>query len=245
MDAGDGGLMTIDSVMVRALLATLVLHANQFLSSDRLVAQLWDEPPTSHQANVRKYAALLRRALDRRSPGLSGRLEARRHRGYRLVAAAGEIDSERFTELTRQGRCDQHRGDSSAAASAFIRALSYWRGPAGHDLPPYSGIGRRVRALNEERLTVQTELVDARVALGETASVISGLRATVAAHPLHERSWEQLIRAMHAVGNTAAALATYGEARRIIRHSLGIEPSGRLRSLHHALLHGTAGAISP
>ena len=72
--------------MVRGVLAVLMLNSNQFVSLDRIVTHLWDVPPQSTKANVRKYVTLLRRILSRVSTGFEERLESRRSTGYRLVA---------------------------------------------------------------------------------------------------------------------------------------------------------------
>lgn len=233
---GAGDVVRIQSAMVRALLATLVLSPNQFLSGDRIAGLVWDAPPPSAQANLRKYAAALRSLFA--GMGLAERLQSGRQRGYRLLAGPTEIDAERFATLAQEGRAALRRQSLRPAADILTRALAGWRGEAGHDLPLDSTIGRRVRALNEERLAVAGHLIDARMALGETSDVVAELRAIVVAQPLHERAWEQLIQALAGSGRPAAALAAYAQARAAIRAELGIEPSGRLRDLQHALLTG-------
>src|SRR5262249_8937507 len=69
----------------RAMLATLVLAANDPVSIDRLTDTVWDNPPTSAVANLRTHAAALRRLLfddDGHQPAAvpAPRLPARRGR---------------------------------------------------------------------------------------------------------------------------------------------------------------------
>ncbi len=48
----------------RALLAILILHANEVVSTDRLIDQLWGEhPPATAVHTVRVFVSRLRRAL--------------------------------------------------------------------------------------------------------------------------------------------------------------------------------------
>src|SRR4051794_34551685 len=91
----------IEPVMVRSLLVVLLLSANQFLSLDRIIGRMWDTPPKSVRANLRKYATDLRRVLHGVDAGLTDRVESRRDRGYRLLADRGEIDVNAFMDLGR------------------------------------------------------------------------------------------------------------------------------------------------
>jgi DNA-binding SARP family transcriptional activator len=242
----DNAEATLDSAMVRALFAVLLLSPNQFVPVDRIITLLWERPPKSVSANLRKYATLLRRSFEAVSPGLGARLESRRSIGYRLLAEPGEIDLEQFNRLARQGQSDLALGRHAQAAETLQAALRLWRGPAGYDLPQHSLVARQVLALNEQRLAVATDLIEARLCLGEMAGLVAELRAMTATDPLNERAWEQLIRALHASGSPATALAAYTEARTAIRAQLGIEPSDRLRSLQSAMLRGLdLGAAEP
>src|SRR5919108_3976494 len=80
----------------RALLAMLLLHANEVVSSDRLIDALWDEdPPETAQKALQVYVSGLRKALGRE------RLETRPP-GYRLRVAEGELDLARFQRLAEE-----------------------------------------------------------------------------------------------------------------------------------------------
>src|SRR3954451_14926094 len=86
----------------RALLAILLLHANEVVSSDRLIDELWPgEPPASGAAALQVRVSQLRKAL---GPA-AGRLDTRAP-GYVLSAAPDELDVERFARLLDQSASD-------------------------------------------------------------------------------------------------------------------------------------------
>src|SRR2546430_16300440 len=82
----------------RLLLAVLLLHANEVVSSDRLIEALWGErPPPSAAKIVQGYVSRLRRVL---GPDVL----VTRAPGYVLRVGSGESDLERFEALMAQAR---------------------------------------------------------------------------------------------------------------------------------------------
>lgn len=62
--AEDGRLLALGGVKQRSLLALLLLHAGQVVSTDRLTAELWgDAPPATAAKSIQVYVSRLRRAL--------------------------------------------------------------------------------------------------------------------------------------------------------------------------------------
>src|SRR5215207_7823237 len=102
------------------LLAILLLHANEFVGSDRLIDQVWGEqrPETAAKA-LQGYISQLRKLLGQE-------VLLTRPSGYVLRLAAGELDAERFERLVEQARDAEPR----AAAEKLREALALWRGPA-------------------------------------------------------------------------------------------------------------------
>ncbi|HEU4425510.1 MAG TPA: AfsR/SARP family transcriptional regulator [Pilimelia sp.] len=216
------------------MLASLLLSANQFVSFDRLAGGLWQSPPPSAHSNLRTYATRLRDAL---GASLSAsRLSSRRGGGYRITVHHGELDADRFADLAAQGRVALGVGEFAAAVSALRAALSLWRGQAGDDMPDGGPLQLRLAALNEERVAVVEDLIEARLALGEQGSLVSELRALVAEHPLRERPWGQLIRTLYLTGDPSAALVAFDRIRTMFGQELGIEPSLELQRLQLAIL---------
>src|SRR5882724_9933240 len=117
----DGRLLSIGGGKQRAVLAALLLHANEAVSRDRLMDAVWgDAPPPSAHQSLDSYISRLRRALG------SDRI-VRRPRGYVLVVEPGELDLDRFEALVRTGREAAAGGDVERASADLRAALALWR----------------------------------------------------------------------------------------------------------------------
>jgi hypothetical protein len=116
-------------------------------------------------------------------------------------------------------------------------SLALWRGAAGDGLPRGTSLDARLTALEEQRLDVFEDYVQARIATHADADVAAELRRHLAQHPLRERAWWQLMLVLYRSGNAAAALAAYAEARAALGEQLGIEPGNALVVLQRAILH--------
>ena len=135
----------------RALLAILLLHANEVVSTDRLIDELWGEvpPPTARQT-VQVYVSQLRRAIHADgSP--NGTIETRSP-GYVLHVDAGQLDLDRFDELYTSGREALGAGDAKAAAATLRQALDLWRGAALADFAYEPFAQREIDRLEERRV---------------------------------------------------------------------------------------------
>jgi DNA-binding SARP family transcriptional activator len=221
----------------RLLLVALLLHANQAVSLDRLMEVLWESsPPNSAMANFHTYVASLRRALSRAIPSDGERLLCQRGR-YLLRAEPGELDLQVFDDLCRQGQAALAQGDPPSGVQLLERALSLWRGSAAEDVPRVLGLAPYLSALDERRLTVLEDCIEARLALGEDGALVLRLRELLAENPLRERAWTQLIIALYRSAGAAEALAAYAEARATLVRELGIEPGPELRRLQQAVLN--------
>ncbi|MCW6004252.1 transcriptional regulator [Micromonospora sp. CPCC 205371] len=225
----------------RAMLATLLLSANERVSLDRLVGELWDCPPRSAVANIRTYASGLRRVLGEVDAG--DRLVASPS-GYLLRVEPHELDLQRFHAATEAGRSALVRDDYAAAASRFREALDLWRGAPVEDVDPGPDLATRIALLEEQHLAVIEDLMEARLATGEHAAVTAELRLLVTAHPFRERLHHQLMLALYRSGDAPAALSAYARARAVLAEQLGIEPGAQLVALHQAILR-RAPELSP
>ncbi|MFE3453402.1 BTAD domain-containing putative transcriptional regulator [Nonomuraea sp. NPDC059194] len=211
----------------RVLLAALLLHAGHPVTVDRLVAAVWgDEPPASAEAVLRVYVSALRKLVDgiRTVPG-----------GYLLAVDPDEVDALRFERMVASARRARDAGGAREAAELLREALGLWRGPA---LDGIDGELRRARAvpLEELRLAALEERVALDLELGRGGEVIGELRALVAAHPLRERAWAQLMLALHQAGRRSEALEAYQSARGVLVDELGLEPGPELREAHDRVL---------
>jgi DNA-binding SARP family transcriptional activator len=224
--ARDGRALQLGGTRQRALVAVLLLHANEVVSSEALVDRLWGEraPPTAGKA-LQVYVSRLRKELERDAL-------ATRAPGYVLQVQPGELDLHVF-----EGLVSRARGAEPARASELLgEALALWRGPALADFAYESFAQAEIARLEELRLTALEERVEADLALGRHAAVAAELEGLVARHPLRERLRGQLMLALYRSGRQAAALETYQVARRLLDGELGLEPSEALKTLQKAIL---------
>src|SRR5439155_23334607 len=122
----DGTAVPLGGPKQRALLALLLLDANEVVSRDHLVDALWGErAPASAQRSLDSYVSRLRSLLG------ADRVE-RRPPGYRLRVEPEELDLDTFEALLEQGRAAA--GDPAAARGLLTAALALWRGHGLGDL---------------------------------------------------------------------------------------------------------------
>jgi DNA-binding SARP family transcriptional activator len=225
-------LIALTGAKQRALLASLLLNANQIVSSDRLIDELWGEDsPESGRTALQVCVSRLRKAL-----GAAGASVVTRDPGYVVRLEREQLDLHRFERLV-----DEADASEPAVAAAKLReALGLWRGPALADLAYESFAQGAIGRLDELRLTALEKRVEADLALGRHADVVAELEALVADHPLRERLRAQLMLALYRCGRQADALAAYQTARLVLVDGLGIEPSPPLRELEQAILRQDA-----
>ncbi|MEO3748012.1 BTAD domain-containing putative transcriptional regulator [Plantactinospora sp. B5E13] len=226
---GDGRPAALGAAKRQVMLVALALEANRSVSLGRLSEMVWaGPPPRSAIANLRSHAAALRQIL-------GDRLVAERG-GYRLRLAPGELDVDEFRRLAEAGRDALAADDPQLAVSCLTSALQLWRGRAGDGLPGGTAVEARLASLDEQRLPVVEDLVEARLRQGEHLEVVPVLRQHLHHDPLRERAWGQLMLALYRSGDAAAALGAYQEVRRVLDEQLGVAPGPELSALHRAVL---------
>ena len=215
----------------RSLLAILLLHANETVSRDRLIDDLWGgSPPTTAAKSIQVYISRLRRAL-----GGNGVLVTR-GQGYELCVGPGELDLERFEALSAEGARALSEGAAAEATGKLHEALALWRGPPLSDFAYERFAQVEIARLEEMRFTALEQRLAAEVELGRHVAAVPELEALVAGHPLRERLWEQLMLALYRGGRRADALDAYRRARAVFVEELGLEPGEGLRRLEQAIL---------
>ncbi|HEU6445743.1 MAG TPA: BTAD domain-containing putative transcriptional regulator, partial [Gaiellaceae bacterium] len=229
----DGRAVPLGGAKQRALLAVLLLHANEAVSRDFLIDQLWGErAPVSADHAIAVYVSRLRKVLEahgaeetlRPVPG-----------GYLLRIDAEQTDVGRFERALDEGR----RALEAApwdAADILRRALAQWRGEALSDVVFEPFATTEARRLEELRLTALETRIDADLAVGRHAELIGELRSLVDRHPLNERFRAQLMLALYRAGRQAGALEVYRKTRRFLLDELGLEPGTDLQRLEQAIL---------
>jgi DNA-binding SARP family transcriptional activator len=231
LEVRDGGRrVALGAGRQRAVLAILLLHANEVVASDRLVEELWaGSPPGSARKAVQVYVFRLRRTLGveriRTQPA-----------GYLLEVGPDELDLHRFERLVREAEALRAGGEEALAAAALREALGLWHGPALADFSYEQFAQAEIARLEELRLVALEERIDADLRAGHGPDLVGELEALVAAHPYRERLRGQTMLALYRAGRQAEALAAYQQTRALLVEELGIEPSPALQRLEGAIL---------
>jgi DNA-binding SARP family transcriptional activator len=232
-----GDPVEVPSGKARLLLAALVVHANQVVSTDRLFEFLWrGQPPDSAANTLQTYVSHLRRSLEpERTPRQLSRLVITREPGYLLAVDRDQIDAGRFERLVEEARLVL--GSAPEEAAALLRtALSLWRGEPLADFTFEPFAQSVITRLTELRLTALEDRVEAELALGRHAALCGELAQLAHEHPLRERLSGQLMVALYRCGRQAEALRAYADLRATLLEQLGIDPSPALGRLQAAIL---------
>ena len=235
--AADGRTVEVGGPKQRAVLAMLCLEVGHVVPLDRMINDLWDEPPASAAATIQSYVSNLRRALEPdRPPRTPSTLLVSRAPGYLLDVAPEHIDAVRFHRTVERAR-EILPGDPATARLLLDEALSIWRGPALADFTYESFALADVQRLEELRLAALEDRIDADVRLGRHVAVVGELEALVRDHPLRERLWGQLMIALYRSGRQGDALRAYHRCVDLLAEELGLLPSPALRRLEDQILN--------
>jgi DNA-binding SARP family transcriptional activator len=230
----EGQAVEIGGGKRRALLALLLLHANETVSTDRLIDGLWgSSPPATAAKAVQVHVSALRKTLA--CAAGDGAVVTREH-GYELQLDPDRLDAHRFERLVAEGRAALAAGRAADTANALDQALALWHGRPLADLAFEPFAQRESDRLEDLRVGAHEDRIEAKLALGCHAEVVGQLEQLVAEHPHRERLRAQLMLTLYRCERQAEALRAYQEARRTLVDELGIEPGRRLRELERAIL---------
>ncbi|MFD0367443.1 BTAD domain-containing putative transcriptional regulator [Streptomyces sp. NPDC127114] len=239
------------------MLAVLLLRPGYSASATDLIAALWgEEPPSAAMTTVRTYAWRWRKMLDAGDPG--GEEEGARSGhggrqassvlvsmgdGYRLVLPKLAVDAAQAESLAAEAERTA-RTDPLRARDLLNQALELWQGEPLTGIPgPFAE--RHRQRLEELRLTLLEERIGLDLALGRHSRCIPELTALTTEHPLHERAYGLLMRALYQAGRQADALAVYRGARQLFLAELGVAPGAELDQLHRRILEGDPALAAP
>lgn len=230
-----GNTVELGGPRQRAVLAALLVRANELATVEYLTGAIWESPPATPESNLRTYVSGLRQRL-RQAGDAQERLSTQLG-GYLLSVGAGELDLAMFGELVAAGDAAVH---SREAAAYYGRALGLWRGRPLEGLPSGQALTAELTQLAERRLAVVDRHVRARLELGQHADLIGELRRLVTDLPLREELWGHLMTALHRSGRRADALSAYQELYRLLDTELGVVPGQSLRRLQALILDDDA-----
>ncbi|GHH40139.1 AfsR/SARP family transcriptional regulator [Lentzea cavernae] len=228
----DGQPVPIRAAKQRALLAALLVDANQVVPIDELMARMWDgQPPGGARNTLQNYVLRLRRTL----AGADGPVTTHAA-GYRINVGEGACDLHRFDALTAQARHLAGTGDASRASELLRTATGLWRAQPLLDVPSEKLQRDVVPALAEKRLDAIELRIDLDVELGRHGEVLPELRELTAAHPWRERFWAQRVLALYRAGRQGDALRCFHDVRAVLSEDLGVSPGAELTDLFQRVL---------
>ena len=217
LEVGDdhGRLVAVSARKQRALLAILLLHPNEVVSTDRLVEDLWSgEPPATSDKGLQVHVSRLRRVLAAAATAGEARLLTEGP-GYQLVVAAGDLDSERFEQLVQDAGGLIAAGSFEPAVEKLGEALALWRGGPLSDFEYEEFAQAEIARLSELRVVALEQRVAAELEVGRAELLVGELERLVRDHPYRERLRGQLMLALYRSGRQAEALQAYRDARRV------------------------------
>lgn len=222
----------------KAVLAALLISANKVVSLDRLTEMLWGaEMPARAHGSIQAYIHNLRKVLE---PGRAVRSQAQilvtQPPGYVLQVEPNALDASKFEMLAARGHHLLAQAHPTTAKEQFTQALALWRGPALAEFAFEQFAQPEAARLEQVRATVNEDLLEAELALGNHAAMIGDITVAVGEHPLRERLWSLLMLALYRSGRQGEALRAYAMARHTLAEELGIDPSPSLRALEAAIL---------
>ncbi len=236
LEVRDGdGVISLPRRQQRALLAALALRADEVVSTDRLVADLWGaNAPASATGSLQNTVSALRKVIGRE-------VLVTHPSGYRLAVGRDAVDVNNFEQLLGEARV----AEPAARAAVLREALGLWHGPALADFDEESFARLEAPRLNELRTAAQEDRIDAELELGRHAALVGELETLVATHPLRERLRGQLMLALYRCGRQAEALEVYRAARLALADELGLDPSPALQDLERKVLRQDSELAAP
>lgn len=234
----DGDPVVLGGPKQRSLLAGLLAMANEIVSADRLIEEVWggqtsDGAPHTLQVHISDLRKLLEPAHEKGQPWTAIETVPG---GYRLNVDPDHFDLQRFEALAETGRHGLDDRDADAAAASFNEALDLWRGRPFGDLDSTSVLAAEVTRLEELRLATLEHRIEADLRRGRHAELIGELHELADAHPFREGLRAQLMLSLYRAGRQTEALACYGSFSRTLGEELGLEPGPELKRLEEQIL---------
>jgi SARP family transcriptional regulator, regulator of embCAB operon len=237
LDEARGRRFVVSGLKRPALLAALVVRAGRTVSMDRLILELWGEDPPVNAANALQAHIKRLRRLIASASGEPDRIVTRSP-GYCLTLRPGESDAEEFTEKLLRAKAIAVT-DPETAIPLLREALDLWRGPVFDGCALGDICAAEAVVLEENRLAALEAVYDASLRADRHEEIIGQLEESIAAHPMRERLYGQLMVALYRSGRQSEAIGVYDRARRRLLRELGVEPGPALRDTMSSILSQT------
>ncbi|MFE9562474.1 AfsR/SARP family transcriptional regulator [Streptomyces sp. NPDC006487] len=231
----------------RHVLAVLAAHANQVVPVSVLAEELTNCAPPEHtravaHAAVRVLREQLAGALDA-GPGAVRTLDTVLPAvpgGYLLDTGGGRCDLHEFEREAGAGYRAMSRGDFATAARRLRGALDLWTGPAFAGVEAGAWLGERIAVLEETRLAVLGQWVEAGLALGRHRELLTELSALLARHNGREHPNEPYLAALRRSGRRVGSLRGLHSLVATLDAEGGRSTASALRAVRRTVLMGGA-----
>ena len=218
----------------RAVLAILLLHSNEIVSTDRIIDLVWGEnSPRTAEHSVQLYISNLRKVLCDGSP--TGLIETRPP-GYLLNVPPEAVDALRFERLIREGLAAVRAGDVAEGRPMLEKAVAAWTAAPLPEFAYDDFAQGYIRSLEELRSDALEALAGVHLDQGRLEEARDLARHAIEADPLREQPRRVMMLALYRSGRQAEALRHYGEFQKLLSEDLGLEPSDHLRDLEERVL---------
>ncbi|MFJ8465451.1 AfsR/SARP family transcriptional regulator [Streptomyces swartbergensis] len=233
------GALPLRGMNQRAILAFLLLHANQVVATSDLMQVLWpdgDAPATARKV-LQNTISALRGVLARGVIPTHVASLVTQAPGYMLRMAPEALDLARFRILADQGRSALAAGQPESAARSLRAALGLWRGRAGQELAEAGIDWPQLAVVDSARTAALEDYCDAELRNERHREVIDCLEAASAAEPSRERSCHLLMLALYRAGRQVEALRAYERLQEHLSKDFGVQPSREVRDLHQSIIN--------
>jgi DNA-binding SARP family transcriptional activator len=228
----DGSDVKIAAPRQRALLARLLLDANQTVPTSKLIEAIWGSAPPQHpESALHIVVSRLRRALGVVAPRLQ-----RGCNGYRIEVDAEELDLTRaHTYLARAQRATRD-DDMELAACLLDESLRCWSGEPLSDITNFPFYSAAVRQVREFRVGLIELRNSAYIKCDRDLEVLEDIESWIHTDPWRERLRAQQMGALYRTGRQVEALNAYEDLRLRLLTDFGVDPCEEIQDLHRKIL---------
>lgn len=233
------GLPHSDTVL--SLLAYLVMHAGRPLPRAALVGTFWPDRPEPDARKALSHALWqIRRSL---GPA-ADRLQGDRDTVSFALLPEDWTDVAAFKAHLLRGR-EEPVGAAVSSAGQSTRlaelsaAVALYRGPLLEGCYDDWVLLEQER-LREAYLSALERLLDLYRQQEEYEQALGCAQRLVAADPLREAAYRELMRLYHVLGRDRAALCVYADLYRLLDQELGVEPAAATTALYREIAASTA-----
>lgn len=223
----DGGHdVDVRAGITRAIVARLAMAAGHTVSTDELIASIWQHAPESASGTLRAHMSRLR------TNGLGPYLHGGRG-GYALDVDRANVDVLRFSELFLAAR-KQPDGDAERG-ELLSRALEIWQGEPFADIDPCPFVTDERERLYDEHREACEILADLHIRGHRLEDALDLARDLTERFPQHENPVRLLALALARSGRGSEALDEIDALRERLAER-GVDMSDETDDLRQAIL---------